>query len=282
MQSFLLSQEMTIRFAFFGGLLALLAAWEVASPWRISALPRLIRWRTNLGLSLAGTLAVRIVAPAAAMGVAIWCEAREVGLFNQFAVPLFLSLPLSLLALDLLIYAQHAIFHHVPLFWRMHRVHHADPEIDVTTAVRFHPIEILVSMGIKMAAVAALGAPPVAVLVFEVTLNAMAMFNHSNVALPPRIERMLRRVIVTPDMHRIHHSVRGDEHNMNFGFNLSVWDRLFRTYCDAPCGGAENLRIGLDAYKGTEPTRLFWSLALPFLGGARPNEASGEQRRENA
>lgn len=282
MQSFLLTHESTIRPAFFGGLLALLTAWEVASPWRASALPRLVRWRTNLGLSLAGALAVRIVAPTAAMGVALWCEAREVGLFNQFEVPLALSLPLSLLALDLLIYAQHAAFHHVPLFWRMHRVHHADPEIDVTTAVRFHPIEILVSMGIKMAAVATLGAPPVAVPVFEVTLNAMAMFNHSNVALPSRIERILRRVIVTPDMHRIHHSVRGDELNMNFGFNLSVWDRLFRTYCDAPHGGANNLRIGLNAYKGTEPTRLFWSLALPFLGGARPNEASGEQRQENA
>lgn len=281
MQSFLLTHEPTIRLAFFGGLLALLAVWEVASPWRPSSLPRLARWRTNLGLSIAGAIAVRLAAPAAAMGVALWCEAKEVGIFNQLGAPLLVSLPLSLLAFDLLIYAQHATFHHVPIFWRMHRVHHADPVIDVTTAVRFHPLEILASMGIKMAAVAALGVPPVSVLIFEVALNAMAMFNHANVALPPRVERILRSVIVTPDMHRIHHSVRKDEHDMNFGFNLSLWDRAFGTYRGSPRGGAENLRIGLDAYKGAEPTRLFWSLALPFLDGARPDKASGEQRQEN-
>ncbi len=282
MQSFLLTHELAVRLAFFGGLLALLATWELATPWRPSVLPRLARWRTNLGLSVAGAVLVRFALPAAAMGVALWCEVKEIGLFNQFDAPVALSLPLSLLALDLLIYAQHAAFHYVPLFWRMHRVHHADPEIDVTTAVRFHPLEILASMGIKMAAVAALGVPPVAVLIFEVALNAMAMFNHSNVKLPPRIERSLRSVIVTPDMHRIHHSVRRDEHDMNFGFNLSLWDRAFSTYRESPQGGAENLRIGLDAYKGAEPTRLFWSLALPFLDGARPDTASDGQRQENA
>lgn len=280
MQDFLIAHEPAIRLAFFGGAMTILVAWELASPWRPAALSRLVRWRTNLGLSLVNMLAVRAIVPAAAMGVAVWCKMGEVGLFNQFGIPFILSFPLSLLALDLLIYAQHAAFHYVPLLWRMHRVHHADPEIDVTTALRFHPIEIVASMGIKMAAVASLGVPPAAILVFEVTLNAMAMFNHSNIALPAQVERRLRRVIVTPDMHRIHHSVLRDEHDTNFGFNLSVWDRAFGTYRGAPHGGPESLHIGLNAYKGTEPTRLFWSLVLPFLDGARPDKDSGEPRQE--
>lgn len=282
MQDFLLGHEAAVRLAVFGGMLGALAAWEIVAPWRRSQHSRLARWWTNLGLSVVGTLLVRLFLPVAAMGVAAWCEAGGFGLFNHFNVSLVLSLPLSLLALDLLIYAQHFLFHHVPLLWRLHRVHHADPEIDVTTGVRFHPVEIFVSMALKMAMVAALGAPPLAVLLFEIVLNAMAMFNHTNASLPIRAERLLRRIIVTPDMHRIHHSVRRDEHDANFGFNLSIWDRLFRTYLDRPRDGFREMRIGLDEYGGTGPLKLAWSLALPFLNNTRPSRGAPTIRQEKA
>lgn len=268
MQDFLLGHEAVVRLAVFGGVFGVLASWQSIAPFRVSRYSRLARWWTNLALSGTSTLLVRFTLPLAAMGVAVWAEARGFGLFNLLGLPTVLSLPLSLTALDLLIYAQHAVFHHVPLLWRLHRVHHADPELDVTTGIRFHPVEIFVSMAVKMAAVAALGISPLAVLLFEIVLNAMAMFNHTNVALPPRTEMLLRCAIVTPEMHRVHHSVRRDEHDMNFGFNLSVWDRLFGTYLGGPRDGIEGLRIGLDAYPGLEPTKLLWTLALPFRGGA--------------
>lgn len=268
MQDFLLGHEAVVRLAVFGAAFVMLISWQSAAPFRVSRHSRLARWWTNLALSGASTLLVRFALPLSAMGVAIWAEARGFGLFNVLGLPMDLSLPLSLIALDLLIYAQHAVFHHVPLLWRLHRVHHADPELDVTTGIRFHPIEIFVSMAVKMAAVAALGISPLAVLLFEIVLNAMSMFNHTNVALPPRTERLLRYAVVTPEMHRVHHSVRRDEHDMNFGFNLSVWDRLFGTYLGRPRDGIEGLRIGLDAYSGLEPTKLFWTLALPFRSDA--------------
>jgi len=277
MQDFLLGHEAAVRLAVFGGMFGLLAAWEAVAPWRIPRHSRLRRWWANLALSATSTLLVRLTLAGAAMTTAAWSQTRGIGLFNEIALPLAFSVPLSLLALDLLIYAQHMVFHRVPLFWRLHRVHHADQELDVTTAVRFHPVEIFVSMLVKMAAVTALGAPIVAVLLFEIVLNAMAMFNHTNVSLPAGTERLLRRAVVTPGMHRVHHSIRRDEHDMNFGFNLSIWDRLFGTYLGAPREGIGSLQIGLDAYKGPEPMKLLWNLALPFQAGAA--RALGEKAR---
>lgn len=264
MSAFLLGHEPAVRLAGFAGVLAAMALWELAAPRRALLRGRR-RWWTNLGLSAAGTLLIRFALPTLAVGIAIWAATENVGLFNRLDLPLLLSIPLTIIALDLLIYAQHVAFHRFSIFWRLHRVHHADPDIDTTTGVRFHPLEIFVSMLIKMAAVAALGAPAVAVLVFEVLLNGTTMFNHGNVRLGEAVDRALRLVIVTPDMHRVHHSVERDEHDSNFGFNLSIWDRLFGTYRASPRGGQTGMRIGLADCTDFKPTWFFWSLALPFF-----------------
>lgn len=264
MSAFLLGQEPAIRLAVFAGMFCLMALWELAAPRRPLTRGRR-RWWTNLSLSAAGTLLLRLALPTLAVGTAIWAQDIRFGVFNRLDAPPVLSLPLSLIALDLLVYGQHVAFHRVGLFWRLHKVHHADPDIDVTTGVRFHPLEIFVSMLVKMGAVAALGVSPVAVLVFEILLNGTSMFNHGNVRLGEGADRALRLFIVTPDMHRVHHSVERDEHDSNFGFNLSLWDRLFSTYRAAPRGGQTGMRIGLAAYAGLGPTQLFWSLGLPFF-----------------
>jgi len=261
----LLSQhEAIFRFGAFAVVFAAMALWEVASPRRGRALGRMARWRTNLLLTVANSLAVRFLVPLLAVGVALWAESAHFGLFHWLNVPYALAFVLSLLALDLLIYGQHVAFHKMPWAWSFHRMHHADLDVDVTTALRFHPIEILLSMLIKMAAVALLGAPAAAVILFEVLLNACAMFNHSNVALPAPIDRRLRAILVTPDMHRVHHSVYRVEHDRNYGFCLSVWDRLFRTYLDQPRQGHLEMQTGLDYYRGAETAGLMWNLALPF------------------
>ncbi len=282
MNDFLLTHEPIARLAAFVGVLAAMALWEVTTPFRARGYPRLARWWTNLAISAAGVLLVRLTLPVAAVGVATWAAQEDFGLLNRIDAPPAFSLAISLLVLDLLIYAQHVVFHLVPTLWRLHKVHHADPDFDTTTAVRFHPIEILVSMLIKMLAVALLGVPAVAVVIFEIVLNATAMFNHANISLGSRIDPVLRLAIVTPDMHRVHHSVYRDEHDTNFGFNLSLWDRLFGTYRAAPRDGQKAMRIGLDAYPGSAPTQLLWSLLLPFVGAARPPAPSGAHRGENA
>ena len=187
--------------------------------------------------------------PTTAVGLALVAEARGWGLVHALGLPMWASVPLAVVALDLAIYLQHVLFHAVPALWRLHRVHHADLEIDVTTGARFHPIEILLSMGIKLGVVAALGAPAVAVLLFEVLLNATSMFNHSNVRMPLRLDRVLRWVVVTPDMHRVHHSIAARETNSNFGFNLPWWDRLFGTYRDQPAAGHEAMTIGIEQFR---------------------------------
>ncbi|WP_149535995.1 sterol desaturase family protein [Siccirubricoccus phaeus] len=251
-------QEPVIRLAVFLGVLAALLLAERLWPWRRATAAR---WLGNLGLGVAGALAVRATVPAAAVGAALWAEARGIGLLA--GAPPWFSVPAALLALDLLVYAQHRVSHAVPLLWRLHRVHHADPDLDATTALRFHPLEILLSMALKMAAVVALGAPPVAVLAFEVLLNATAMFNHAAIRLPPRLEQALRLVLVTPEMHRTHHSEAKAETDSCFGFCLPWWDRIFGSYRAAPAAG-EAVVIGLPGWRAAPQQRLDRLLLQPF------------------
>lgn len=265
MPDFIAQHEPAFRLAAFAGVLALMVALETLFPRR-EAKGQAHRRATNLALGLIGAGVMRLAVPLLATGVALAAERHGFGLFHWLGAPYALAFLLSLLALDLLVYGQHFLFHKSGLFWRIHRVHHADAHVDATTGIRFHPLEILVSMGIKMAAVAALGAPVVAVILFEVLLNAAAIFNHSNLRLGERTDRLLRRFIVTPDMHRVHHSVYSDEHHSNFGFSLSLWDRLFRTYRAAPRDGHIAMRIGLVDYAAPAPNGLFWSLVNPFIG----------------
>jgi sterol desaturase/sphingolipid hydroxylase (fatty acid hydroxylase superfamily) len=257
-----------IRLAVFASVFLVMALIELASPKRRLVAPKGRRWLTNLGISVTGTVLIRLMAmlavPLAAIAAASYAEAHRIGLLNQLDWPEWLKIAVALLVLDLAIWAQHLASHKIPLFWRLHRVHHADRDIDVTTAMRFHPIEIGLSMLWKIAVVMAIGAAPLAVFLFEVILNACAMFNHANIALPSWLERPLRLLVVTPDMHRVHHSVLWREHDSNYGFNLSVWDRLFRTYTAEPEGGHQGMTIGLTPYQSEAPTRFGWSLLLPF------------------
>jgi sterol desaturase/sphingolipid hydroxylase (fatty acid hydroxylase superfamily) len=260
------AHEPAIRLGCFGGVLLLMALWEALAPRRRLTLGRPWRWFSNLGLVGIDTLAARFLAPLGAVGVALLAEERGWGLFHNVAVPDWLAVALSVVALDLAIYLQHVMFHAVPLLWRLHMVHHADLDFDATTGVRFHTFEILLSLGIKAAAVVLLGAPAPAVLAFEVLLNATSLFNHGNVRLPAWLDRPLRLVVVTPEMHRVHHSTRPRETNSNFGFNLPWWDYLFGTYKAQPADGHEGMTIGLAQFRDAWVDRLHWMLLLPFLG----------------
>ena len=272
----LIASEAPIRFAGFALAFGLLVTLEFLSP--AHKLPqRLPRWRTNFGLIAAGTLLLRIAFPVAAFGTAIWAEARGIGLFHFLNLPFAASFLLTLIALDLLIYAQHVVMHRLPFLWRLHKVHHTDTALDVTSALRFHPLEIALSMVVKIAAVLAFGCPPAAVLTFEVLLNAAAMFNHANLRINAGTDGLLRRVLVTPDMHRVHHSIEPALQNKNFGFNLSLWDRIFATYHDAGKAGLADMHIGLRR-DDINSTRFFWSLILPFLKSDTDNAASGDNR----
>jgi len=264
MEAFILANEQTLRLAAFGGILLVMGIWELLSPRRVAVFSKVRRWITNLSLSILNSLLLRFLLPVLAVGAASWAQGNEIGLFNQLALPVLLECILALLLLDLAIYAQHVLFHHVPVFWRLHKVHHADPEIDCSTGIRFHPVEILLSMAIKLGLVTALGVAPITIIFFEVLLNGTSLFNHGNVRLPLFIDGLLRRVIVTPDMHRVHHSTVIEETNSNFGFNLSVWDRVFGTYKAQPKKGHLAMEIGIEAFRTAEPTRLMWSLGLPF------------------
>jgi sterol desaturase/sphingolipid hydroxylase (fatty acid hydroxylase superfamily) len=248
----------------FAGILAVMALWEWLSPRRYQEIGRARRLPGNLGIVALDSVVVRLVFPVAAVGTALLVEARGWGLFQTLEAPTWLAIPASVILLDLAIYLQHVLFHAVPVLWRLHRMHHADLEFDVTTGVRFHPIEILLSMGIKLAVVAALGTPAVAVLVFEVLLNATSMFNHGNVRLPARIDRALRWIVVTPEMHRVHHSVVPRETNSNFGFNLPWWDRLFGTYRAQPAAGHKGMIIGIVQFRDPSELRLDRMLIQPF------------------
>ncbi len=244
----------------------MMALWESAAPRRLRSVSRSTRWPSNLGVSVLNTAAVRILFPAAAVGLALVAETRGWGLFNEIAPPRWFAIVFSVAALDLIVYLQHVMFHAVPLLWRVHRMHHADLDFDATTGVRFHPIEIVLSMAIKLGAVAALGPPAVAVLTFEVLLNATSMFNHSNVLIPVRMDRVLRLLVVTPDMHRVHHSIVVDETNSNFGFNLPWWDRALGTYRAQPAAGHEAMIIGIEQFRDPQELRLDHMLAQPFRG----------------
>jgi len=269
-----------IRLAVFLGVFLLMALIELLWPKRELIVSKKRRWITNLGISVAATALLRLMAmlavPVAAIAAAFYAERHQIGLLNQVTWPLWIKVVVSLLVLDLAIWAQHLASHKILVFWRLHQVHHADRDVDVTTAVRFHPVEIALSMLWKIVVVVPLGAPPLAVFLFEVILNASAMFNHANIALPAWLDRALRLLIVTPDMHRVHHSVRFREHDSNYGFNLSIWDRLFRTYNAQPEAGHKGMTIGLPPYQTEAPARFAWSLLLPFVGRA-PNEVRPER-----
>ena len=266
-ETWVMANEPLIRMGFFVGVFALMALWETASPRRALLLSRRQRWTANLGLVLLNTVVVRLMFPLAAVGVAALAAERGWGLLNLYAVPLWAAVPLAVVAMDFAIWLQHVMVHAVPALWRLHRVHHADVDYDLTTGARFHPLEIVLSMGIKFATIALLGAPVLAVLVFEVLLSACAMFNHGNIRLPTRVDRVLRWFLVTPDMHRVHHSVEDDESNSNFGFNLTWWDRLFGTYREQPRAGQLGMTIGIhDHTDPHEVARLPGMLLLPFKG----------------
>jgi sterol desaturase/sphingolipid hydroxylase (fatty acid hydroxylase superfamily) len=241
--------EPLIRLGCFLGVLLVMALWEAVAPRRAQSIGRLLRWPNNVGLVVLNTLVARLAFPLAAVGMAVLAQARGWGLLNIVPLPVGLAIPAAVLLLDLAIYGQHVLFHTVPFLWRLHRMHHADLEFDVTTGLRFHPGEIVVSMLIKLAVVVLLGAAPVAVLIFEVALNATSMFNHGNVRLPPWLDRVLRLVLVTPDMHRVHHSIDRHETDSNFGFNVPWWDRLFGTYRDEPALGHDRMTLGIDRFR---------------------------------
>ena len=262
--------EPAIRLAAFALVFVVMAVWEIVAPRRRLDLDRTARWPGNLGIVVLNTLLVRVAFPMTAVAFAAFVETKGWGLANVWSVPAWLALPLAVVLLDLCIYAQHVLFHAVPALWRLHRMHHADTGFDVTTGSRFHPVEIVLSMVIKLAAIAVLGAPAAAVLMFEVLLNATAMFNHSNVRLPVGIDRVLRLVVVTPDMHRVHHSVVRRETDSNFGFNLPWWDRLFGTYRDQPAAGHDAMTIGVAKLRDPAEQRLDRMLTQPFrIGGGR-------------
>jgi sterol desaturase/sphingolipid hydroxylase (fatty acid hydroxylase superfamily) len=262
-----MAHETTIRVSFFVGVFALVALWELASPRRVLRLSRRQRWGANLGLVALNTVVLRLLFPAAAVGVAAVAATEGWGVLNHWAVPFWLAVPLAVVVMDLVIWLQHVMVHAVPALWRLHRVHHADIDYDLTTGARFHPIEIVLSMGIKFATIVLLGAPVLAVLVFEILLSACAMFNHGNIRLPASVDRVLRWFMVTPDMHRVHHSVEDDESNSNFGFNLTWWDRLFGTYQAEPRAGQVGMTIGIRSHTDpAEVARLPGLLLMPFRG----------------
>lgn len=269
-----LAIEPLIRLGIFVAVLAILMGWEFAAPRRQLTVGRWRRWPGNVGVVVIDAVLLRILFPTAAVGLALVAEGNGWGLLNLVARPDWLAILVAIVLLDLVIYTQHVLFHAVPLLWRLHRMHHADLDIDVTTGVRFHPVEILLSMVIKLGAVVVLGAPALGVMIFEVLLNATSMYNHSNVRLPLGVDRWLRRILVTPDMHRVHHSIVRQETNSNFGFNLPWWDRLFGTYRDQPAGGHQAMTIGLAQFRDPSELRLDRILLQPLR-----REQNGEKAR---
>ncbi len=266
MTDFISGNETAIRLSFFFGVFAVMAVWELIAPRRALTQSKVRRWYSNLGIVAVNTVLARIVFPLAPVAVAIVAAERGWGVFNVIDVSPGLAIVAAVVILDFAIYLQHVMVHAVPMLWRLHRMHHADLDFDVTTGARFHPIEIVLSVAIKMAVIVLIGAPAAAVLIFEVVLNATAMFNHSNVRLPLGLDRVLRLLVVTPDMHREHHSVIPHETNSNFGFNLPWWDRLFGTYRDQPEKGHDAMTIGIDLFRDPGELHLHRMLAQPFVG----------------
>lgn len=267
LSQFITENEAILRLSFFAGVMLFMMLWEALAPKRVRVLPRMIRWTNNLALVALNTVVVRLLFPAAAVGVAAFAESQGWGFLNYYTFPPLVAIVGTVIFMDFIIYLQHVMVHAVPALWRLHRVHHADLDYDVTTGLRFHPIEIVLSMLIKFATIIVIGAPVVAVIIFEIILNAMAMFNHANIGLPKAIDTFLRWFVVTPDMHRVHHSVEDDEANSNFGFNLTWWDRLFGTYKLEPRTGHQSMIIGIHRFN--MPKQVAWlpgMLVLPFKG----------------
>jgi sterol desaturase/sphingolipid hydroxylase (fatty acid hydroxylase superfamily) len=264
----ILVAEPEIRLTAFLGVLAAMALWEIAAPRRRRDFPRVIRWTNNLALVIVDTVILRLTFPILAVGLAVMAEDRGWGLFNNLDIPVWGAALVSMLLLDLAIYLQHVMFHAVPALWRLHRMHHADLDFDATTGLRFHPVEIVISMAIKLAVVAALGPPAFAVLLFEVILNATALFNHGNINLPVSIDRWLRWAVVTPDMHRVHHSMDPRETNSNYGFNLPWWDRLLGTYVAQPAKGHTGMGIGIEQFRTKRDLWIDRMLVQPIRGPA--------------
>jgi len=258
--------ELLIRLGVFFGILVVMFLWELIAPRRPLTTSKITRWFSNLGLVLIDSIVVRLVFPTALAGITLLVQQRGWGLFNQSELPYLLKIIFSVLILDFVIYLQHIMFHSVPLFWRLHMVHHTDMDIDVTTGVRFHPVEIILSLGIKMIVVILIGAPLAAVLIFEIILNGTSMFNHGNVRYSQNIDSILRLLVVTPEMHRVHHSTIRWETNSNLGFNFPWWDRLFGTYRGQPAKGHLEMTIGLEPYKEPKKLTLPWLIVLPFIG----------------
>lgn len=263
----LLDHEPAVRLGAFVSVFVVMVLWEIAAARRKLSAAKGPRWFANIGIMVLDGVVVRLLFPSAAVGAAFLAAERGWGLFNIVQLPPVFSFLGSLLALDLVIFLQHVMFHAVPLLWRLHKVHHADVDFDVTTGLRFHPLEIVLSMLIKFTAIVLLGPSPLAVMVFEIALNAASVFNHGNVRMPVPLDRVVRWFVVTPDMHRVHHSVDPRETNSNYGFALPWWDRLFGTYRGQPAKGHEAMAIGLREYEGRRRQALGWLLALPFRGG---------------
>lgn len=274
--TFLEQFEGPVRLGVFASVFILMALLEATFPRKTRALPRGRRWLTNWSLVVIDTLALRIAVPVLAVGMADIAARAGWGLFNVIAAPAWLEILLTIIILDAAVYGQHVASHRFQILWRFHKVHHVDRDIDVTTGARFHPFEIIFSMAYKLICVIILGAPAMAVFLFEVILNASAMFNHSNVRLPLAADRVIRRFVITPDMHRVHHSVHMVETNSNYGFFLSAWDRLFRTYIDQPRDGHDAMTIGLSEHQDEKPASLLWSLMLPFQLTTRPKPTEAE------
>lgn len=264
MTDFILQHQGEFRFGVFGSVLVVMALWEAARPARARIYLRKARWLSNLGIVVVDTVLMRLILPLMAVEVAYLAALRNWGLLDLLGFGGVVEIVVAIVLLDLVVYWQHRIFHAVPLLWRLHRVHHTDRDFDTTTALRFHPIEIIASMLLKMVVVALLGVPVLAVILFEVILNGMALFNHANLRLPQGLENLVRRVVVTPDMHRVHHSVLADEYNRNFGFNLSIWDRMFASYREAPREGHDGMTIGQSDFQSDETRHLLFMLMLPF------------------
>ena len=265
------THETAVRMGFFFGVLILMAVWEVLAPRRAANVSKIVRWGNNLGLVVFNSVLLRLIFPTAAVGVTIFASEHSWGLLNYVQLPSVAAVAISIVVMDFVIYVQHILMHAIPALWRLHRVHHADLDYDFTTGVRFHPLEIIVSMLIKFVAILLLGPPVAAVVIFEIILNASSMFNHGNIKLPAALDRILRLLIVTPDMHRIHHSVEKDESNRNFGFNLSLWDRFFGTYRRQPRAGHEEMVVGIQNYRELrDVTSIHGLLLLPFRN--KPDE----------
>ena len=275
-----LPTEPLIRLASFAGVFAVMVVWELLAPRRPQVIGRWKRWPGNIGVLVIDTLAVRVLFPTAAVGVALVGEAQGWGLLNVIALPTWLELAAAVVLLDLAIYFQHVLFHAVPMLWRLHRMHHADLEFDVTTGLRFHPVEVVLSMVIKIVVVAALGASAIAVIIFEVLLNATSTFNHSNIHIAAGFERALRWLVVTPEMHRVHHSIDMRETNSNFGFNLPWWDRLLGTYRPQPAAGHNGMTLGVKEFRDPAGLRLDRMLLQPFRRGDPEPTQSHKRRRE--